>query len=186
MDCTMEERAQRIIAACLQTASRDPLEIFEQTARQDFVRMHGPEHHILDGACLLTAYSNAGGRIELEPALRQLMAEGLRMPGAMCGLWGVCGAVSSVGAALVIIEQTGPLTADGSWESHMEYTSSALKALSQIGGPRCCKRDGFTALLTAADYVSRRYRIQLTVHPVTCSFYPQNAQCLGSKCPYHP
>ena len=120
MDCTMEERCRRIIDFCLQEKSCDPIEIFGHAARQDFVRMHGPEHHVLDGACLLTAFHNAGGNLtNLPEALKRLMNEGLRMPGAVCGLWGVCGAVMSIGAALAIIEGTGPLSTDGSWGSHM-------------------------------------------------------------------
>ena len=182
----MEERTRKIISACLRATSCDPLEIFDEIARQSFVRIHGPEHHVLDGACLLTAFSNAGGHIDLAAALDRLMTEGLRMPGAMCGLWGVCGAVTSIGAAMAIIEKTGPLSSDDSWGSHMEYTSSALEGLSRIGGPRCCKRDGYTALISAIDYVNKRYDVQLTFHPVVCAFSPQNEQCLGTKCPYHP
>ena len=34
-------------------------------------------------------------------ALEKLFHEGLRMPGAMCGLWGVCGAVTSVGSIAI-------------------------------------------------------------------------------------
>lgn len=59
--------------------------------------MHGPEHHVLDGACLLMAFYNAGGKIDIDTSLEQLVKEGLRMPGAMCGLWGVCGAITSIG-----------------------------------------------------------------------------------------
>lgn len=55
-----------------------------------------------------------------------LMAEGLRMPGAMCGLWGICGAITSIGAALAIIDGTGPLSTDGTWENHMQFTSKAI------------------------------------------------------------
>ena len=39
-------------------------------------------------------------------ALEKIMFEGLRMPGAMCGHWGVCGSISSLGAALSIINNT--------------------------------------------------------------------------------
>ncbi len=42
-------------------SSRNPIEIFNQIARNEYVRIHGPEHHILDGATLLTAYYNASG-----------------------------------------------------------------------------------------------------------------------------
>ena len=47
---------------------------------------------------MLVAFKNAGGEIDLDDALNKIMIEGLRMPGAMCGLWGVCGAVTSLGA----------------------------------------------------------------------------------------
>lgn len=62
---------------------------------------------------MLVAYKNAGGEIDIDKALDRLMAEGLRMPGAMCGLWGICGAITSIGAALAIIDGTGPLSTDG-------------------------------------------------------------------------
>ena len=187
MKYSMEERCRRIIDFCLQETSYDPMEVFGNTAKQDFVRMHGPEHHVLDGACLLTAFHNAGGNLpDLPQALERLMAEGLRMPGAVCGLWGVCGAVMSVGAALAIIDGTGPLSTDGSWGSHMQYTSAALARLAEIGGPRCCKRDAFIALQTAVEYVKERYGVCLNGHPVECAWSPKNAQCLGHRCPYHP
>jgi len=130
MEYTLEERARKILSACLQATSCDPLEIFDAIAQQGFVRIHGPEHHVLDGACLLTAFFNAGGQIDLAAALNKLMTEGIHMPGAICGLWGVRGAVTSIGAALAIIEKTGPLSLDDSWGSHMEYTAAALDALS--------------------------------------------------------
>lgn len=34
----------------------------------------------------------------LQAGLEELMRRGLQMPGATCGMWGVCGAVSSMGA----------------------------------------------------------------------------------------
>ena len=92
----------------------------------------------------------------------------------------------SIGAALAIIDKTGPLSTDDSWGSHMQYTSAALNDLSRIGGPRCCKRDAYTAMQVAVDYVNNRYPVQLSTHKIICDFYPQNAQCLGGKCPYHP
>ena len=133
----MEERTKKIIDMCLQETSKNPVEIFYNIAQKDFVRIHGPEHHVLDGATLLTAFYNAGGKIDLPESLNELMQRGLQMPGAICGMWGVCGAVTSMGAALSIIDATGPLSADASWGNHMEFTSSALHSLAQTGGPRC-------------------------------------------------
>ena len=85
----MEERARKIIEACLYEKSKNPIEIFNNIVQRDYVRMHGPEHHVLDGAALLTAYYNAGGKVELQTSLCELMKRGLQMPGATCGMWGV-------------------------------------------------------------------------------------------------
>lgn len=56
----------------------------------------------------LYAYTN---RELKDISLSKILKEGLKMLGAMCGLWGVCGAVTSIGAALSIIDGTGPLCA---------------------------------------------------------------------------
>ena len=106
MEYSLQQRAELIIAECMKISSTNPYEIFHTIAQNDFVNIHGPEHHILDGACILTAFHNAGGDIDLDAALKKLMQEGLRIPGAACGLWGVCGAVTSIGAALAIIYDT--------------------------------------------------------------------------------
>ena len=185
-ELSLEERGNLIVEACQEQTSTSPYQVFRSVAQQDFMRMHGPEHHVLDGAALLTAYRNAGGKIDLPSALAELMSRGLEMPGAMCGRWGICGAVASVGAALSSLEETGPLTTDDSWGSHMQYTSCALERLSHIGGPRCCKRDAYIALQTAVDYVRSRFGISLQEDSISCKFHARNAQCLGTRCPYFP
>ena len=181
----MEERAKKIIEACLQEKSTNPIDIFLNIAQMDFVRIHGPEHHVLDGAALLTAFYNAGGNIDLHNSLNELMNRGLQMPGATCGMWGVCGAVSSMGAALSIIDGTGPLTSDSSWGKHMEFTSKALHCLSKVGGPRCCKRDAFLSFQKAIQYVNENYNVELQNQKIECSFSEKNAQCIKDKCPFY-
>lgn len=181
----MEERAKKIIEACLQEKSKNPIEIFYHIAQKDFVRIHGPEHHILDGAALLTAFYNAGGKIALRESLNELSKRGLQMPGATCGMWGVCGAVSSMGAALSIIDGTGPLSSDGSWGKHMEFTASALYSLSQVGGPRCCKRDAFLSFQKAIEHINANYDVELESHTIKCCFSEQNEQCIKQKCPFY-
>ena len=181
----MEERTRKIVEACFQEKSTNPIEIFHNIARRDFVRMHGPEHHVLDGAALLTAFYNAGGDIDLQNSLQEIMKRGLQMPGATCGMWGVCGAVSSMGAALSIIDGTGPLSADASWGKHMEFTSKALHGLSQVGGPRCCKRDAFLSFQKAIQYVNENYDVELQSNKIECCFSEKNEQCIKEKCPFY-
>ena len=181
----MESRARKIVEVCLQEKGKSPVDIFCNIAKQEFVRIHGPEHHILDGAALLTAFYNAGGKINLSESLNELMKRGLQMPGATCGMWGVCGAVSSMGAALSIIDGTGPLSVDSSWGKHMEFTSAALGSLAQVGGPRCCKRDAFLSFQKAVAYVNENYDIELENSRIACDFSAQNEQCIKERCPFY-
>ena len=179
----MEQIVRDIINDCLVEKSTNPIEIFTNIARKDYIRIHGPEHHILDGAALLTAFYNADGSIDLKSCLEEIARRGLQMPGATCGHWGVCGAVSSIGAALSIIDQTGPLSEDD-WGRHLLVSSSALKRLGEIGGPRCCKRDGFIALEEAIKYINENYDVKLEYTPITCMFSSLNKQCIGIRCPF--
>lgn len=181
----MEERAKKIIEVCLKEKSTNPIDIFLNIAQMDFVRIHGPEHHVLDGAALLIAFYNAVGKIDLQNSLNELMRRGLQMPGATCGMWGVCGAVSSMGAALSIIDGTGPLTADSSWGKHMEFTSKALQRLAQVGGPRCCKRDAFLSFQEAIQYVNESYNVELQHQKTECVFSEKNEQCIKERCPFY-
>lgn len=181
----MEERAKKIIDACLQETGRNPAVIFNHIAERDFVRIHGPEHHVLDGAALLTAFYNAGADFDLQKSLNELMQRGLQMPGASCGMWGVCGAVSSMGAALSIIDGTGPLSTDASWGKHMEFTSGALYSLSQVGGPRCCKRDAFLSFQKAIEYINDNYDVKLESSDIVCCFNGKNEQCIKERCPFY-
>ncbi len=181
----MEERIKKIIDAVKMEEGVDPVKIFNSIAKKDFVRMHGPEHHVLDGGCLIKAFYNAGGQIDIEKGFEYLVKEGAKMPGAMCGMWGVCGAVTSVGAALSFIDSTGPLSTDGSWGKHMEYTSRALSRLAETKGPRCCKRDGYIALKEAVEFINESYNVRLECEKIECTFYPCNEQCIKERCPFY-
>lgn len=182
---TLQEKGRLIITDIKKEKGTDPVRIFKNIAKNEYVNIHGPEHHVLDGASILVAFNNAGGNIDLDEALEKIMNEGLRMPGAMCGLWGVCGAVTSVGAALSIIDKTGPLSNDGSWGSHMEFTSKALENLSKVNGPRCCKRDAMIAFKNGIEHINRHYDVKLVSEEVKCEYSSLNAQCIGNRCPYH-
>jgi len=69
-----------IIGLCLEETSRDPVAIIEKMMAMPFCHMHGPEHHVMVGAALLTAYRNAGGDIDLPAALTEMMNRGKSVP----------------------------------------------------------------------------------------------------------
>lgn len=185
MDYTLENKYQLIKNEVIKSRSKNPIDIVKDVMHKDFVNMHGPEHHFLDGAAFLTAFNNAGGNIKINDCLDELAKRTIKMPGAMCGHWGICGSLASVGAALSIIHGTGPLSTDEFYKHNMEYTSRVLTDMSKIGGARCCKRNAFLSLSHAVKFVEEKYGIKMGLRDVVCEFSPSNKQCLHDKCPFY-
>ena len=121
-----------IIPVCLGTNSKNPVAIFRKLTSLPFCHINGPEHHILVGSALLTAYKNAGGDIDLKPALIEMIKRGGNVPGMACGLWGACGAGISSGIFISIITDSGPLTQKPMGLSNL-MTSSSLATVLQAG-----------------------------------------------------
>lgn len=182
---TLQEKYIKIREAVLGNPSANAVEIAMAVMREEYVNMHGPEHHFLDGAAFLAAYKNAGGEIGLESALEELAKRTIDMPGAMCGYWGICGSVAAVGAALSVIHRTGPLSTDRYYKEHMEYTASAIAVIAKPGGARCCKRNAFLSLTVGAEFVRKTYGIAMQTAAIGCPFSERNKQCLQERCPFH-
>ena len=172
-----------IIGICLNTDSKDPVEIIRMMMAEPFCHMHGPEHHVMVGSALLTAYKNAGGDIKLEEALMEMQSRGKNVPGGACGFWGACGAGISTGIFVSIITKASPLTQE-SWGLSNLMTSKALGEIGKIGGPRCCKRDSYLAILSAIDFVKEHFDIEMEKNKVVCIHSDINNQCIGSRCPF--
>ena len=86
-----------LLPLCLSHTSSNPVALLETLMDAPFCHMHGPEHHVLVGASLLTAYANAGGTLDLKNALLEMLRRGGQIPGGACGFWGACGAAVSHG-----------------------------------------------------------------------------------------
>jgi hypothetical protein len=122
--------------------------------------------HILD----------AGGRVVLT---------GKQIPGGVCGFWGACGAGISTGIFVSLVTGASPLATEA-WGLSNLMTSKALGAIGEIGGPRCCKRDSYLAILSAVDFVRDHFGVEMETHEVICSRCGENNQCIAKRCPFHP
>lgn len=172
-----------IIRICLHETSKNPVDMMEKLMAQPFCHMHGPEHHVMVGAALLTAYQNAGGDIDLPTALVEMLNRGKSVPGGACGFWGACGAGISTGMFISIISKSTPLAKEPFALSH-QMTSAALGKIGEIGGPRCCKRDSFLSISAAVDFVEEHFGIKMESSPIVCHYSNQNNQCIGKRCPF--
>ena len=172
-----------ILSLCIDETSRNPIEIGRKMMDAPFCHMHGTEHHVMVGAALLTAYKNAGGAINLRESVMEMLNRGKAVPGGTCGFWGACGAGISAGMFVSILSGATPLTEE-SWGLSNQMTSKALEAISHTGGPRCCKRDSYLAILAAVDFVKTHFGIEMECTEVQCTHCAQNNQCIGKRCPF--
>jgi hypothetical protein len=173
-----------IVGLCLKETSKNPVHIIKQMMALPFCHIHGPEHHVMVGAALLTAYKNAGGQIDLQQALSEMMNRGKCVPGGACGFWGACGAGISSGMFISIISKSTPLTKEPFALSH-KMTAKSLSEIGDIGGPRCCKRDSYLSILSAIDFVKEHFAVEMEKPIVVCEHSEQNNQCIGNRCPFY-
>ncbi len=172
-----------IIGVCLTERSKDPIVIIKKLMALPFCHMHGPEHHVMVGSALLTAYKNAGGEIDLVKALSEMQARGRKVPGGACGFWGACGAGVSAGMFVSIVTGSTPLAVK-EWQLSNYMTSCALGAIAANGGPRCCKRNSYIAIINAVGFSKDYLGVEMKRSMPKCTHSAQNNQCIGKKCPF--
>lgn len=211
-ECHGEKGIQIIMEGCKNCVSKNPVEILKDLMENPYIYMHGPEHHVMVGAALLTAYYNCGGfagdktagqdiasedqtaeaaeagekaRRRFEDALEEMEKRGREYPGGSCGFWGCCGAAVSTGMFMSIITKATPLTGK-SWGLSNRMTAGALKAIGELGGPRCCKRNSFTAAVAAVKFVEENLGVRMELpEEIRCEFSEENQECLQRGCPYY-
>ena len=184
-ECHAKKGIDMVMEECKNSTSKNPIVLLQKLMEDPYIYMHGPEHHVMVGAVLLTAYHNCGGEIDLDEALEEIKQRGGQYPGGSCGLWGACGAAVSTGMFMSILTKATPLTGK-SWRMSNEMTAKALEEIAKLGGPRCCKRNSFTAVKVAAEYVRENIGIVMELpEKILCDFSAENKQCLKKHCPYN-
>jgi hypothetical protein len=186
-DCHRLPAEDFIEKACLCTDIGDPLELAVTLMRGDPIKMHGPEHHFLVPAVLLTAYSLLRGeRDRLGERLSRARERARQVKGGSCGFLGDCGAAVGTGIFVSVITGATPLSGE-EWKLANLMTSRALHDIALAGGPRCCKRNTYLAILAAASFASEELGITLPVRKeIACQFSDLNRECRKMECPFYP
>jgi len=172
---------------CLTSNSEDPLELALTLMRSPNVKMHGPEHHFLVPAVLLAAYYNIKKDYkEKATKIRMAKKRSSQILGGFCGFYGNCGAAVGTGIFVSLVTDATPLSVTD-WKLANLVTSKSLFTIAKHGGPRCCKRNTFLAILQASEFVKENFGVTFKLNKeLKCEFYTLNNECLQQKCPFHP
>jgi hypothetical protein len=154
--------------------------------RHPEVRMHGPEHHFLVPAVLLTTSSLATGEEALlGDRLKKARDRARQVKGGFCGFLGDCGAAVGTGIFVSVLTGATPLSRE-EWRLSNLMTSRSLRDIALAGGPRCCKRNTALAILAAVSFVAGELGVTIPVREgYTCEFSDLNRECRKMECPFY-
>jgi hypothetical protein len=164
------------------TDSADPFEILEIVMAHPAIPMHGPEHHAILPAVIVTAVKNAGYPVP-EGAVEKAIERGAKLPGGWCGSHGACGGGVGVGIAVSVLTGATPLTGP---QRGLANAATAY-ALGEIvdNGARCCKRSVRGGLEAAIEFLDKNMNIKLKTGQIArCRFVARNKECTLQECPY--
>lgn len=171
--------------ACTHHAGRDPVALATSLMRHPSVKMHGPEHHFLVPAALLATWANATPGPDRAGLLAEARRRSDTVVGGSCGFHGACG--SGVGVGIFASLATGATPRSGaSWGQANRATAQALQVIGDVGGPRCCKRTTWLALLAGIRFAREELGVTLEGRGPRCEFHGRNADCLKRDCPFYP
>jgi hypothetical protein len=184
--CHSQDAIQVITSYCLNNESADPVGLANSIMKHPAIKMHGPEHHYLVPAVLLSCYASATqSSTELVKQLEQARKRSGNILGGFCGFCGNCGAAVGTGIFLSVITHTKP-TSEKHWGNANRITANSLLRIADVGGPRCCKRDTFIALKQAVEFMKATYDVSMHLPDrIVCTFSHLNKECKKEKCQFY-
>jgi hypothetical protein len=106
-------------------------------------------------------------------------------PGGFCGPYGDCGAAVGAGICMSVMLAATPLSGPELRFANL-MTAKSLENIAEAGGPRCCQRDSFLALETAARFLKEHFNTDIPIHRPVCEFHDMNRECKKTECRYYP
>lgn len=177
-NCHSQNAIEVITQICNNSKLINPVTIAEQIMQHPSVHMHGPEHHALIPAVLITTYQNYIKRINKSDILEGIK-RGKQVPGGYCGFYGACAAGIGVGIALSVITKSTPLKAKERSQANFA-TSNTLAYIAAAGGSRCCKKSTRYAIESGVEYLSTIFKLNWYNEidfNVKCDYSKLNKEC---------
>lgn len=181
-ECHRKDILEIVEMECIKSDLTDPAELLLWLYDLPKLHMHGPEYHSIVPAVLVTAYQNSIEKKDIS-TIKEAISRGKAIFGGICGTHGACGAGIGVGVAYSVIHQVTPYSINDRGIAN-KMTALALTAISQFGGPRCCKRDSMIAIEIAIKHFN--CYVDTGEGKYICSQYYNNDMCIKDNCPYFP
>lgn len=182
-ECHRIDANDLIFKESLAFRGTDPLYFVNKIMENDLINIHGSEHHFLVPAALLATYTNKTGNVKnLKSAMSTIRSRMVKISGEICSTHGGCGTILGMGAFVSYITNTTSLSKKP-WADLHVVTAAGLLQVSKYGGPRCCKRNTYIAILEGINWLKENKGIALDKPAdIICGFHLRNKVCLREKC----
>lgn len=174
-----------IISVCLRSNSIDPLGLAVQIMNSPLVKMHGPEHHFIVPAVLLTCTHNFSKSNEnLRDLLEKAKINATKSAPDCSFHKGYCGASIGAGIFLNMLTNQDP-DSENEWSEANKLIALCVNRIDSSPGPRCCKRDTYLTLEETIKYLKLKYAILLPITEAKCTFSLRNKSCGREDCNFY-
>ncbi len=181
--CHSKDMVDVVKHICTHTDERDMIDLFNLLRRHQSFPIHGPEHHFAVPGVITAVFRNLGGNIT-DKEITTAIDRGRAVPGGACAFWGTCGAAVGAGIAFGIILKSTPL-APNARQIVQQVSEAIIHDLNQIPAARCCQREVWTTLKTAARLSQIHLPLTLKAQgSVQCRQQGRNKECIHKDCPY--
>ena len=182
-DCHGENAIDIVRQICLNTDETDMIDLLNLIRSHPSIPLHGPEHHFIVPGVIVATYKNLGG-IVTDADIRAAIDRGKTIPGGVCAFWGGCGAALGAGAAFAILLKANPIKAVER-KIVQKITGAIINEINLLEAARCCQRETWTALKTAANLSKKYLPFSLCADGSTlCAQQSKNRECIGKGCPF--
>jgi len=183
-DCHRADAIEIIKQVCLHSRESDAVALMQTIRSHRQFGVHGPEHHSLVPAVILTALKNSGEAVT-EDQIVTAIQRGQTIGGGACAFLGACGAAIGVGIAISVLLAANPYDG-GKRQLAQRATQRILGEIASYNAPRCCQRDSWLALRGASRILEEMGKTLPAVRSIMCEQYPENKECIHDECPLWP
>jgi ubiquinone/menaquinone biosynthesis C-methylase UbiE len=181
--CHGENAVNIVRQICMNTDETDMINLLNIIRNHPAIPLHGPEHHFIVPGVIVATYRNLGETVTEEDIITAI-DRGKTIPGGVCAFWGGCGAALGAGAAFAVLLKGNPVKAPER-KIVQKITNAISSEINQVEAARCCQRETWTALKTAAALSKKYLPVCLKADGKThCAQQSKNKECIGKGCPY--
>jgi len=174
--CHQTDAVKIIRYICLHSRETDAAILMQTVRSHPHFHKHGPEHHSLVPAVILTTLRNTGHDISDEQ-ISTGIERGQTIIGRACAFLGICGAAIGAGIAFSVLMAANPY--DGNKRQMVQrLTQKVLGEIASYNAPRCCQRDCWIALQEASKLLQNKFSKTFEISPIMCEQFLENKECI--------